>query len=86
MSDEREKQLQDLKAFLRTIQKPDKPVESVDPEDSLVESGLIDSLAIIQIVMYLEETYDINFVAGGVDPERLASMASILDLVTEMRQ
>ena len=86
MSDEREQQLEDLKAFLRTIQKPNKPVESIDVEDSLVESGLIDSLAIVQIVMYLEGTYGIDFADAGVDPERLLSMASILDLVAEKRK
>jgi acyl carrier protein len=85
MSDQRERQLQDLKAFLRTIQKPNKPVESVGLDDSLTSSGLIDSLAVVQIVMYLENTYGIDFSAGGVDPERLASMAGILDLVAEAR-
>lgn len=83
MNTEQELQLQELKAFLRTIQKPNMPVESIGPEDSLVESGLIDSLAIIQVVMYLEQTYSIDFAAGGIDPERLSSMSSILDLVSE---
>jgi len=86
MSDDRARQLEDLRAFLRTIQKPNKPVESIGPDDSLVSSGLIDSLAVIQIVMYLEETYGIDFTTGGVDPERLSSMAGILDLVAETRQ
>ncbi len=86
MSEEREQQLHDLKAFLRTIQKPNKPVESIGLNDSLVLSGLIDSLAIIQIVMYLEDTYGIDFAAGGVDPEQLSSIAGILDLVAQTRQ
>jgi len=86
MTDEREQQLQDLKAFLRTIQKPNEPVESIGLNDSLVSSGLIDSLAVIQIVMYLEQAYGIDFAAAGVDPEQLSSMAGILDLVAETRQ
>lgn len=86
MSEEREQQLQDIKAFLRTIQKPNKPVESIGLNDSLVLSGLIDSLAIIQIVMYLEEAYGIDFAAAGVDPEQLSSIAGILDLVAQTRQ
>ena len=32
--------------FLRTIQKPDRPLDTVAETDSLVESGLIDSLAL----------------------------------------
>lgn len=41
--------------FLRTIQKPDRPLDTVAETDSLVESGLIDSLALLEIVAFLEE-------------------------------
>lgn len=75
----------ELVSFLRTIQKPNKPVESVAVSDSLVASGLIDSLAVVQIVLYLENTYGIDFASRGFDPEQLASMASILDLIEETR-
>lgn len=85
MSDRRMEHLTDLKQFLKTIQKPNKPVDSIALDDSLVSSGLIDSLAIVQIVMYLEKNYGIDFAAQGVDPERLASMSSILDLIAETR-
>lgn len=83
MSPERQQRLQDLVQFLRTIQKPSKTVEGIGMNDSLVASGLIDSLAIVQIVVYLENTYGIDFAARGFDPDRLASMASILDLIEE---
>jgi methoxymalonate biosynthesis acyl carrier protein len=75
--------LADLKQFLRTIQKPNKPVESVGEDERLVASGLVDSLAIMQIVVYLEEQYNIDFAASGFDPDRLATMASIVDLIVE---
>ena len=39
-----------LRAFLRTIQKPGLPVEGLGEDEGLVTSGLIDSLAILQIV------------------------------------
>ena len=47
-------------------------------------SGLIDSLALVQIVVYLEDTYGIDFGERGFDPDRLASTASILDLIEEV--
>jgi acyl carrier protein len=84
MSAEREQRLQDLIQFLRTIQKPTKPIDSVGSDDGLITSGLIDSLAIVQIVLYLENKYGIDFAASGFDPERLATMASILDLIEEI--
>ncbi|MBP6850855.1 MAG: hypothetical protein KA164_04590 [Rhodoferax sp.] len=83
MSASRAQLLADLKQFLRTIQKPNKPVESVGEDERLVASGLVDSLAIMQIVVYLEEQYNIDFAASGFDPDRLATMASIVDLIVE---
>lgn len=85
MSGDRQQLLQHLVQFLRTIQKPGKPIESVTENDSLVATGLIDSLAVVQIVFYLENTYGIDFAARGFDPDRLATMASILDLIEEAR-
>lgn len=83
MSIAREQIQQDLIGFLRTIQKPGKPIESVGINDGLVTSGLIDSLAIVQIVVYLESTYRIDFAASGFDPDRLATIASIIELIVE---
>lgn len=85
MNDERQQWHADLIRYLRTIQKPNKPVESLGMNDSLVASGLIDSLATLGIVVYLETTYNINFASQGIDPERLASIAGILDLIEENR-
>ena len=85
MSATREQLLADLKQFLRGIQKPNRPVESVGVDERLVASGLVDSLAIMQIVVYLEEQYGIDFAARGFDPDRLATMGSIVDLIEEAR-
>lgn len=78
---ERERQRLELIEFLRTIQRPDYPLDSIDEESSLVESGLIDSLALLQIVTYLEQTYHIDFNERGIDPEDLRSVNSILELI-----
>lgn len=79
----REQLLSELKSFLRTIQKPNRPVDSIAIDEPLVASGLVDSLAIMQIVVYLEEQHQIDFAASGFDPERLATMGSIVDLIEE---
>lgn len=76
---------QDLIRFLREIQKAGLPVESLDDSDELVASGLIDSLAILQIVIYLEDTYGIDLSVRGVDPEQLGSIGNILDLIEQER-
>ncbi|HXJ34251.1 MAG TPA: phosphopantetheine-binding protein [Candidatus Eisenbacteria bacterium] len=70
-----------LRAFLRTIQKPGLPVEGLGEDEGLVTSGLIDSLAILEIVTWLEERFGIDFATLGLDPGELRSIGSILDLI-----
>lgn len=78
---EREQKKNDLIGFLRTIQRPDYPNGEIDEDSSLIESGLIDSLALLQIVTYLEQAYAIDFRETGIDPAELRSVSSILDLI-----
>ena len=70
-----------LLEFLRSIQKAGLPVEQLTDDARLVHSGLIDSLAILQIVMYLETTYGVDFSTRGVSPEELGSIGGILGLI-----
>ena len=67
--------------FLRGIQKPDRPLDAVAETDSLVEAGLIDSLALLEIVAFLEEQYGIDFAETGLEPEQLTSISGIVDLI-----
>jgi acyl carrier protein len=70
-----------LLRFLETIRKPDRPLESLESDAGLVDSGLIDSLALVEIVVYLETEYGMDFEERGLDPAELASIDSILDLI-----
>jgi len=76
-----EQKKQALIDFLLSIQRPDYPHDDIDETSSLVESGLIDSLALLQIVTYLEQTYRIDFADRGIDPGDLRSVQSILELI-----
>jgi acyl carrier protein len=78
---DREHNKHHLIKFLRTIQKPDFPLDVIDENLSLTESGLIDSLALLQIIVYLEQTYNIDFRQNGIDPGELRSVSTILDLI-----
>jgi acyl carrier protein len=83
---ERKEQKGKLLSFLRTIQKAGLPIECLGEAEPLVASGLIDSLAILQIVTYLETTYEIDFSLRGVDPEQLGSIGGILDLIEQEKK
>lgn len=70
-----------LLTFLESIVRPDRDPGDLAGEDSLVESGLIDSLALLEIVTHLEDEYAFDFRERGVDPEELRNVESILDLI-----
>ncbi len=72
---------EELIAFLQSIQRPDAPLGAIDENAHLVESGLIDSLAMIEIIGFLESTYGIDFAETGVDPDELGSVSHILNLI-----
>jgi len=80
---ERDEARRRLLAFLDTIRRPDRPLAELAEDDRLVDAGLIDSLALLEIVTWLEREMGVDFRAGGLDPGRLASVASILDLISE---
>lgn len=84
MSTDADQQKVELLDFLRTIQRPDYAQEPIDEESSLVESGFIDSLALLEIVNYLEQNYGIDFSERGIDPGDLRSVRTILDLIARV--
>jgi acyl carrier protein len=75
-----------LLAFLETIRRPDVRLEVIRESDNLVRSGLIDSLAILQIIVFLESDFGVDFAATGVDPGQLGTVARILDLMEQHSQ
>ena len=72
-----------LLAFLETIARPDASPEALGDSDDLVVAGLIDSLAILEIVSFLEREHGLDFASTGTDPGRLRSVSSILALIDE---
>jgi acyl carrier protein len=72
-----------LLAFLDTIRRPDVSLSVIDGSDSLVASGLIDSLALLEVVTHLESQYALDFAVIGFDPARLSTISGILDLIEE---
>lgn len=72
---------EDLLAFLDTIRRPQYPKNALQDHERLVESGLIDSLAVLNIILYLETNFGIDFSEAGVDPDQLGSIGGILDLI-----
>lgn len=77
----REHNRERLLAFLDTIRRPDKPIAEIRDSENLVSAGLVDSLAVLEIITFLETEFSVDFSATGVDPAGLMSIPSILDVI-----
>jgi acyl carrier protein len=86
MGDQRQMQAsgdieRDIKTFLNT-NFPLYDEEKVDREQSLVESGVIDSLGILELVEFIEETYELRIPEDELLPENLDSLANVTRYLT----
>lgn len=67
--------------YLATIIRPGYSLSTVDDDQNLIDSGIIDSLSVIRIIAYLETDHGVNLADSGVDPGTLVSIAGILDAI-----
>lgn len=78
MREHREK----LVTFLNNVATPGSDVGAIDDDKkNLVRSGVVDSFAVIQIIFYLEQTYNIDLPALGIDPIDLVSIEGMLSAI-----
>ena len=62
-----------------------KAEESVGLEESLLESGTIDSMGVLQLVGFIEQTYGITVEDDDLMPENFDTIAAIVSFI-ERRQ
>jgi acyl carrier protein len=59
--------------------------DAISPETRLVSDGILDSLASLKLVSWLEERYGISVAAHEVDVDHLDTLDLIADLVLSKR-
>jgi acyl carrier protein len=59
---------------------------SIDPDESLVTSGILDSLALLRLVTYLETQFGVTFEDGEVIPNHFETIHAIKTLVESKLQ
>ena len=60
-------------------------IESITPEDRLLEDGIIDSLSLLDLVDFIERTYGIVVDEFDVDVDTFGSVRSIAGYVSAKR-
>jgi len=71
--------------FLATVARPGQTLDGLSDDSDLVAAGLIDSLVVIEIILYLEREYRIDIRASGIDPGSLTSVQGILTSIEQSR-
>ncbi|HPD20358.1 MAG: acyl carrier protein [Desulfomonilia bacterium] len=53
----------------------------IDPDESLIESGIMDSTGVLELVEYLEATYGIKIEDEELIPENLETVNNIVNFL-----
>jgi acyl carrier protein len=78
---QREKQLKLLAEFLKQ-QVPAADGVEITPQTALLGTGLLDSLAVIQLMLFLGNEFGIDIEDDDFTPENLADVGSLLDFIS----
>ena len=72
----------ELKAFLKKDLVPDLNIDELSKDQSLFESGVLDSLGILKLVAFIENNYQIKVNDEELIPENFERLASIAELIS----
>lgn len=64
----------------------DGSIQSLPDDEQLIESGVIDSMAIVSLLAYLDENFGILLSEEELSPKNFATLQSICDLVAKKLQ
>jgi acyl carrier protein len=59
----------------------DKDLDKLAPSDPLIEGGLLDSLGVMRVVSFCEETFGIELADTDVVPENFETVSAIAKLI-----
>ncbi|MEN8136244.1 MAG: hypothetical protein ABFS18_12025 [Thermodesulfobacteriota bacterium] len=59
-------------------------MESVIDDESLIVSGILDSFAVMRLVVFMEKSFGINFAETYFDHNRFDSISSMVEMVKEL--
>jgi len=78
--------LGDLEKVLITEIAVDLGKKSLNPDEDLLEGGIIDSLGIMKLVLFLEESYGIHVNDEDIIPENFQCLSSMVKFVEQQLQ
>lgn len=77
------KTLHDIENYLLAEISADLGRKSLEPDEDLLEQRIIDSLGLLKLVTFLEESHGIQIMDGDIVPENFQSLNSIVRFVED---
>jgi acyl carrier protein len=74
-----------VKDFILAEFLPGEDPDELKDDTPLITGGILDSIATLKLVMFLEERYDIELEAHEADPEHLDTLVDIVRLIESKR-
>lgn len=78
--------LKNLEKFVLTEIAADLGKQSLVPDEDLLEQGIIDSLGLLKLVVFIEKTHGIKVMDEEVVPENFQSLNSMVKLIEQKMQ
>jgi aryl carrier protein AsbD len=60
--------------------------EQLSELDRLYEDLRVDSIMVLQLIVYIEEVFRVNVPEEGIEPEAFLTIGSLVDLITSLQQ
>lgn len=73
--------IQPIKAFIMDEFLPGEDPDELTDSTPLISGGILDSIATLKLVMFMEEKFGVSFEPHEVDKENLDNLASIVRLL-----
>jgi acyl carrier protein len=70
-----------IKEFIRTEVSPELQLSQLTDEEPLIESGVIDSLGVLKIMSFLDESFGVDLSSEEIRLENFKNVRTICDLV-----
>jgi acyl carrier protein len=71
------KVVEDIRSFICGTMLIDTPGQTIDPDESLVQRGVIDSTGVLELVGFLEQRYGIRVADDEITTDNLDSLTAI---------
>jgi acyl carrier protein len=75
-----------IRQHILQTQLPGENPNRLQVDDDLLDSGILDSMGIMQLVSHLEKTYGIRIPTEEIEPEQFASVTALAALVREKQR